>query len=132
MNKHGCSWVYVGVHSCTQKLGYLIDKQYKKYENDVSCFGTKPKHCKTIYILKGYTDSYSDLNRKLQIDPYYFQNCGRNHRINDDYLFHISIKRYRPTLIRSDSMVKKNVKIWVNRFLLSDMSFSKDKNSISK
>ena len=31
----------------------------------ISCFGTKNKPCKTIYILKGYTDSYSDLNRNL-------------------------------------------------------------------
>ena len=34
----------------------------------ISCFGTKIKPCKTIYILKGYTgytDSYSDLNRNL-------------------------------------------------------------------
>ena len=31
----------------------------------ISCFGTKIKPCKTIYIPKGYTDSYSDLNRNL-------------------------------------------------------------------
>ena len=31
----------------------------------ISCVGTKIKPCKTIYILKGYTDSYSDLNRNL-------------------------------------------------------------------
>ena len=31
----------------------------------ISCLGTKIKPCKTIYILKGYTDSYSDLNRNL-------------------------------------------------------------------
>ena len=31
----------------------------------ISCFETKIKACKTIYILKGYTDSYSDLNRNL-------------------------------------------------------------------
>ena len=31
----------------------------------ISCFGTKNKPCKTIYILKGYTDSYSDLNKNL-------------------------------------------------------------------
>ena len=33
----------------------------------IPCFGTKIKPCKTIYILKGYTDndSYSDLNRNL-------------------------------------------------------------------
>ena len=30
-----------------------------------SYFGTKNKPCKTIYILKGYTDSYSDLNMNL-------------------------------------------------------------------
>ena len=30
-----------------------------------SCYGTKIKPCKTIYILKDYTDSYSDLNRNL-------------------------------------------------------------------
>ena len=31
----------------------------------ISCFGTKIKPCKTIYILKGYTDSDSDLNKNL-------------------------------------------------------------------
>ena len=31
----------------------------------ISCFGTKIKQCKTIYILKGYTDSYSDGIYKL-------------------------------------------------------------------
>ena len=31
----------------------------------ISCFGTKVEPCKTIYILKGYTDSYSDLNKNL-------------------------------------------------------------------
>ena len=31
----------------------------------ISCVGTKIKPCKTIYILKGHTDSYSDLNRNL-------------------------------------------------------------------
>ena len=30
-----------------------------------SCFGTKIKPCKTIFILKGYTDSCSDLNKNL-------------------------------------------------------------------
>ena len=41
-----------------------------------SCFGTKIKPCKTIYILKGYTDSYSDLNRNLSISTYFFQNVS--------------------------------------------------------
>ena len=31
----------------------------------ISCFGTKIKPCKAIYILKGYTDAYSDLNKNL-------------------------------------------------------------------
>ena len=31
----------------------------------ISCFGTKIKPCKTIYFLKVYTDSYSDLNKNL-------------------------------------------------------------------
>ena len=31
----------------------------------ISCFGTKIKLRKTIYILKGYTDSYSDLYSNL-------------------------------------------------------------------
>ena len=45
----------------------------------VFCFGTKSKPCKTINILKDYIDSYSDLNRNLQIGPYFVQNGGRNH-----------------------------------------------------
>ena len=40
----------------------------------IFCFGTKIKLCKTIYILKGYTDSYSDFNRNLYISPYFFRN----------------------------------------------------------
>ena len=40
----------------------------------ISCFGTKIKPRKTIYILKGYTDSYSNLNRNLSISLYFFQN----------------------------------------------------------
>ena len=39
----------------------------------VSCFRTKIKPSETIYIQKGYTDSYSDLNRNLYISPYFFQ-----------------------------------------------------------
>ena len=31
----------------------------------ISCVETKIIPFKTIYILKGYTDSYSDLNRNL-------------------------------------------------------------------
>ena len=31
----------------------------------ISCVGTKIKSCKTIYILKDYTDAYSDLNKNL-------------------------------------------------------------------
>ena len=38
----------------------------------VSCFRTKPELCKTIYILKGYIDSNSDLNKNLQIGHYFF------------------------------------------------------------
>ena len=33
----------------------------------ISCFGTEIKPCKTIYILKGYTDSYSDLNQNIYV-----------------------------------------------------------------
>ena len=40
----------------------------------ISCFGTKIKPRKTIYILKGYTDSYSDLYSNLKISLYFFQN----------------------------------------------------------
>ena len=40
----------------------------------ISCFGTKIKPRKTIYILNGYTDSYSNLNRNLSISLYFFQN----------------------------------------------------------
>ena len=41
----------------------------------ISCFGTNNiKPCKTIYILKSYKDSNSDLNRNLQISKYFFQN----------------------------------------------------------
>ena len=39
----------------------------------ISCFGTKIKPRKTIYILKGYTDSYSDLYNNLKISLYFFQ-----------------------------------------------------------
>ena len=35
----------------------------------ISCFGTKIKPRKTIYILKGYTDSYSDLYSNLWLMP---------------------------------------------------------------
>ena len=31
----------------------------------ISCFGTKIKPCQTIDILKGYTDSYLDINRNI-------------------------------------------------------------------
>ena len=49
----------------------------------VSCFRSETKPCKTIYILKSYTDSYSDLNRNIQIGPYFFQNGLHNHSKND-------------------------------------------------
>ena len=42
----------------------------------IFCFGTKIKPCKTICVLKVYTDSYSDLNRNLQISPYFFPNSS--------------------------------------------------------
>ena len=46
----------------------------------VFCFGAKTKLCKTIYIRKGYIDSYSDLNKRLQIGPSFFQNGPCSHR----------------------------------------------------
>ena len=39
----------------------------------ISCFGTKIKPLKTIYILKGYKDSYSDLYSNKYISLYFFQ-----------------------------------------------------------
>ena len=48
-----------------------------------SCFRTETETCKTIHLLKGYTDSYSDLNIYLQIGLHFFQNSRRNNNIND-------------------------------------------------
>ena len=42
----------------------------------ISCFGTKIKPRKPIYIPKGYTDSYSDLYSNLKNSLYFFQNSS--------------------------------------------------------
>ena len=47
----------------------------------VSWIGTKTKLYKTIYILKDYIDSYSDINKNLEIGLYFFSKCPRNHRV---------------------------------------------------
>ena len=77
-----CSLIYVCHFSVIQhsKIGSFDGKkQYiKNYENAYTLFGANTKPCKTICILKGYTDSYSDLNRNLQMGPYLFHNVRRN------------------------------------------------------
>ena len=39
----------------------------------ISCFGTKIKPCKTTYILKGYTDPYSDLKGIYKLAHIFFK-----------------------------------------------------------
>ena len=79
----------------------------------------------TIYILKGYIDSYSDLNRNLQIGPYFFKiaTVATAKITNIYYIYQLNV------IIRSDRVVKKMHQTSVNFFLLSDMSFSRDQNS---
>ena len=57
-----------------QKSGHLIKKIYiRSYENTFfPALELRLKHVKTIHLLKGYTDYYSDLNINLQIGLYFY------------------------------------------------------------